>query len=169
MALFILQPTANQTPDAGQGGSAVTGNTNTGHSGTTSSASGAASAETKTCRWFTFPAGAGAIKSVTLKVTHTSSGSLVGGTASNLFFLDYSLNNGSNWTNAVARSGFTALQGPTTFSVALSISQNLTQVQVRDDIFASSNAGGDSAEASVTISGIQIELETYDSGAVMMM
>lgn len=165
------QPTANETPDSSQivGDLAVTGASNTGHSATIASALGVGSLEDKTCRWSGFAAGPGGnVVSVTLKITHTSSGTLTGATAANRFTLDYTLNGGTNWTNAVDRLDFTASEGPTTFSVALPNGQNLTQVQVRDVISALSNDAADSAGATATISGIQIEIRAEDQAVVMM-
>jgi hypothetical protein len=169
MPLYTYNPTANETPDATLGGVAVTSPTNTGHASTSASASGAGAAQTKSCRWFTFPAFTGQVKTMTLKITHSSDGSVIGPTAGNLLFIDYSLNNGSSWVNAVSRSGFTGAQGPTTFSVALSATQNTTQVQVRDDLFAESDDVGDSAEATATVSDIKLEIETVDGGLLVMM
>lgn len=168
MPLLTKLPTANETPDSGQGGSAVTGNTNTGHSATTSNGPNGAS-QTKTCRWSGFTSGAGQIQSVTLKVTHTSNGSLSGAGAFNQFILQYTLNGGGAWTTAVSRTSFTSSSGPTVFSVSLPVTQNLTQVQVRDSITASSVDVGENASATVTISSIQIEAVTRDGAPVVIM
>ena len=168
MALITLNPTSNTTPDPGQGGVAVTGNTNTGHSTTTSSAS-SGTAQTKTCVWQSFPATAGQVSSVTLKVTHTSSGILSGPSPSNQFLLQYSLNGGGAWTTAVSRVNFTASQGPTTFSVALGVGQDLTQVRVRDLIDAETILGADTSVCVATISGISIEIVTVDATVIAMM
>jgi hypothetical protein len=170
MGLYTYQPTANETPDSSQivGDLAVTGASNTGHSSTTSSASGAGSTVDKTCRWSGFAAGPKNNVSVTLKITHTSDGTLTGGTAANRFTLEYSINGGGAWLTAVDRLDMTSSAGPTTFSVALSAGQDLTQVQVRDVISALSDDAGDSADAIATISGIQIEVVTVDQPVVMM-
>lgn len=158
--LITINPTANQTPDVGQGGSAVTGNTNTGHGSTVTSASNG-SAQTKTCRWFTFPTVGGTITAITLKVDHTSSGTL-SGASNNAFTLQYSLNNGGAWTTAVSRGNFTASQGPTTFSVGLSVGQDISQVQVRDFMSADSTGPGDSASVTATIANVKLEVTTVD-------
>lgn len=168
MALFILNPTVNTTPDPGQGGSAVTGATNTGHAATTSSVGGAAS-QSKTCVWTTFQAATGQILSMTLKFDHTSSGSLTGAGAANEFRVEYSLNNGGSWTSAVVRSNFTASQGPTTVSIALSVSQDTTQVRLRDVIQASTLDLGESASATGTVANIKIEVTAVDAMPIALM
>lgn len=158
MSTEIKNPTANETPDSSQivGDVAVTGATNTGHASTTSSAAGAGSLVDKTCRWSGFAATPPGNLTASLKITHTSSGALTGGTAANRFTLEYSLNGGGAWTTVVDRTDFTASQGPTTASITLSPSQDLTQVQVRDVISALSDDAGDSASAVATIADIQI-------------
>lgn len=170
MPLSTYQPTANTSPDPGQGGSAVTTPSNTGHASTVSSVT-APSVQTKTCIWSAFPAGGGQVQSVTLKLDHTSSGALGNVAHTNSFSVDYSLNNGSSWTNAVNRQTFTASQGPTTFSVALPVSQDLTQVKVRDSIGADASGGGvGTTSATATISNIKIEVVTVaDVGLLVMM
>jgi hypothetical protein len=152
-------PTANETPDSSQivGDVAVTGASNTGHASTTASAILGA-LEDKTCRWSGFAATPGGNLTATLKVTHTSSGSLAGPTPNNRFTLEYTLNGGGAWTTAVDRLDFTASEGPTVFSVALSPAQDLTQVQVRDVISALSNGALDVVSATATISDIKIEI-----------
>lgn len=171
--IYVRQPTSNETPDSSQivGDLAVTGASNTGHSSTTASASGAGSAVDKTCRWSGFAAAPeGNRISVTLKITHTSDGLLTGATASNQFKLEYSVNGGSSWSTAVDRVNVNnSSQGPTTFSVALSNGQDLTQVQVRDLMSAVSDDAGDSAESNATISGIQVEVVTVDQTVIIMM
>jgi len=111
----------------------------------------------------------GQITAITLKIDHTSSGGKTGVGATNAFTLDYSVNNGSNWTNAVTRNNMTTSQGPTTFSVALSTTQNLTQVKVRDSMSAATTSGGESADATVTIANIKIEVTLADATLVVMM
>lgn len=161
MATFTKNPTANQTPDSGQGGAAVTGASNTGHSSTTSSGLNG-SGETKTCRWSAFTAPGGQITSLTLKFTHTSSGSL-SNAGTNQFLVQYTLNGGGAWNTSVNRINFTSSQGPTVVSVSLSTTQDLTQVQVRDLIDAATVDIGDAASATATVSDIQIEIVTTDS------
>jgi hypothetical protein len=167
MALYTYNPTSNTTPDQG-GTSAVTSPTNTGHANSTSLSADVADSDALSCRWQSFPASAGQISSVTLKVDHTSSGALTGIGANNSFTLDYSVNGGGAWTNIVTRTHFTAAQGPTTASVALSASQDLTQVRVRDLISTSTVSGGESASCSATIANIKIEVVTVDAATLVM-
>jgi len=168
MALTTVNPGNFENPDTGQPGSiAVTTPSNTGHASSTASASGG-SAQSKSCRWFAFPSVPGVTLSATLKIDHTSSGALSGaGDKSNGFRLQYSLNNGGSWTDAVLRTNFTTSDGPTTFSFVLPIGQDLTQVQIRDFMEAVSDVGN-SASASATIANIKIEVVTQDSQPVVL-
>lgn len=169
MSIVTRNPTSNESPDTGQGGSAVTGNTNTGHGSTVATSTDGGGNETKTCRWSGFAATPGGqIKSVTLKIGHSSQGDLVGAGPTNAFTLDYTLNGGTNWLSAVSRANFTALQSGT-FSVALAVNQDLTQVQARDAIQATTVGLGDSASATASISDIRIEVETVDDAGGGMM
>lgn len=168
--LTIKQPTSNQSADPGQGGAAVTSPTNTGHASTSTSCGGELCDDFKTCIWTGFQTVDGSPISKTLKITHTSNGSLSGVTASNTFTLEYSLNGGGAWVTAVSRSDFTTSQGPTVFSVALPVGQDLTQVQVRDLIRSVTDSLlGHTATASATIADIQIEVVTQDSRVITMM
>lgn len=168
MALIISQAASRQTPDAGQGGNAVTGDTNTGHASTTATGSGGNS-EQKTCRWFSFSLVSGVRVSITLKIDHTSSGTLAGPTPSNEFTLEYSLNGGGAWNTAVSRSNFTSSQGPTTFSVALPVSQDISQVQVRDKMRGVSVDLADTATATATIANIKLEVVIQDPKPIVIM
>lgn len=167
MALYTYQPTSNTTPDQA-GTLAVTSPSNTGHAASTSTSLDLNDSDGVSCRWQGFSAFIGQIQSVTLKVDHTSSGTLSGVGANNAFTVDYSLNNGGSWTNAVSRSHFTASQGPTTLSVALPITQDLTQVRVRDLISTSTVSNGEVATCTGTIANIKIEVVTVDQHVVMM-
>lgn len=167
MSFTISQPQANQTPDAVLGGGGVLGISNTGH-GSTDTVAADGSSQTKSARWHTFQAAAGAKTAINLKVTHTSNGAL-SGVAGNTFRLQYTLNGGAAWITAVERLNFTTSQGPTTFSVALSAGQDISQVQVRVFYQATSGGAGDSASVSATISGIQLEVTTVDHPAGGMM
>lgn len=160
-------PTARETPDTGQGGSAVTGDTTTGHASTLSDAFDG-STVTKTCRWHTFQAAGGQITAITLKATHTSLGGLSGTGAHNSFKLEYTTDGGSNWTTAVSRTDYTASEGPTVFSAALSATQNISQVQVRDFIQAVTGSVGETADSTATISDIKLEVTTADSNVIVM-
>lgn len=163
-------PTSNTSPDPGQGGSAVTSPTNTGHASTSSVAIGddIGVVQDKTCIWQSFSAVSGQVLSATLKITHTSTGLVSGASASNQFVLEYSLNGGGSWSTVVSRVNMASSQGPTVFSVALSPSQNLSQVRVRDFIRATAVTSGDTATATVTISDIQIEVLVSQERGVMI-
>ena len=155
-----LQPTAFQSPDAVLSGSAVDTPSVTGHAETTTSES-AGDSLTKSCRWHTFQAApSGQKTAITLKMTHTSSGALVGPTPTNTFRLQYTLDGGSNWITAVERLNFTAAQGPTVFSVGLSVAQNLTLVQARVLYNVTTVDGADIAVITATIAGITLEVVT---------
>jgi len=168
MGLLTVNPTANQTPDVTLGGLAVTGVSNTGHASTTTAAVDGNN-QTKSARWFTFTVPGGQKTSVTLKFDSTSSGTLVGGFPDNTYQVDYSLNNGSSWTNALTRNGFTASVGPTTVSVPLSAGQDISQVQVRTLQRVTTGGPGDSASTTVTIANIKLEVVTLDATAVLIM
>jgi hypothetical protein len=169
MALTTVQPTANTTPDPGQGGVAVTTPSNTGHASSTAAASGVLDFQQKTCIWSGFSSVAGQTQSVTLKIDHTSNGNRSGAGASNSFTLDYSLNNGGAWTNTVTRANMTSSQGPTTASISLPLTQDLTQVKVRDLMSATTTSGGETATAIVTIANIKIEVVQFDATLVLML
>ena len=165
---FTLIPTANQTPDATLGGVAVTGITNTGHASTVALAADG-SAETKSARWFTFQGAPGQVLSITLKIDHTTTGALSGAGASNLLALEYSINGGSSWLAAASRSNISDSQGPTTFSVALSPGQNISQIQVRENMFAQTLDAGESASVTTTIANIKLEVVTGGGAAIVIM
>mgnify|MGYP003578142589 CR=1 FL=1 len=168
MATRTLQPTANETPDTGQGGAAVTGNTNTGHGATTSSQVGAG-ATSKTCRWSGIGAApAGSVISITLKADWTENGSITGA-GTNLFRIQYSTNGGGAWNTLISHSNVTSASGPTTATQALSTSQDLTQVQVRDLIQAAASGGGDSASITGTVANILVEVVLVDGNILVMM
>lgn len=195
MALVVKQPTANETPDSGQGGSAVTGNSNTGHASTTSSATrstNGTTTQTKTCRWSAFPTGAGSIVSINLKFTWSADGSVdasttdVGDAATSTitFIVEHTVNNGSSWTplvsQSVAASANDGSSDSDTLSAGTSVSQSipvttpLDQIQVRDSIAASVSIGGapgasGNASISASVSGIQLEITTKDAQVVVLM
>jgi hypothetical protein len=171
MAFTVRTPTSNTSPDPGQGGNAVNSPSNTGHASTSCIAIGddIGASEEKSCIWTSIASISGVIISKTLKITHTSSGGIGGASATNQFTLEYSLNGGGSWNTAVSRINMTTSQGPTVFSVALSVGQDLTQVQVRDFIQATAFFSGDSASASATISDIQVEVVTQDAQVIVLM
>lgn len=168
MALIIRQPTAFENPDGTLGGSAVTSPSNTGHASTVT-AVGPTALLDRSCRWSGLAAVSGQVSAVTLKADHTSSGILTGGGAANSFDLQYSLNGGSSWNSAVQRTNFTSSQGPTTFSVALSPTQDVSQIQIRVFYEATTLGGGTVASVTVTIANIQVEITTVDARPIIMM
>src|SRR5262245_49165699 len=154
--LVTLNPTANQTPDAGQGGLGVTGISNTGHSTTTASAANGNN-QTKTARWFTFSSGVPTPQTLTLKVGWSVSGSLVIVVASfNSFNIEYTVNGGTNWTTLVSLNDITSPSNGTG-TATLSATQNISQVQVRDSLNAQTTDVGDSASISGSTSSIRLE------------
>lgn len=166
--LITVNPTANETPDAILGGAAVTSISNTGHGSTSTSAAGGGST-VKSARWFTFTAVAGQKLSIVLKIDHTSSGLLAGPSPSNQFTLEYSLNGGGAWLPAAARSDFTDAEGPTTFSTNLSVTQDISQVQVRVLYQADTTDPTDTAGVVATIANITLEVTTQDGPVITLM
>lgn len=155
--LVTRNPTANLTPDPDfVGSTAVLGASNTGHNDT-----GVSGGENKSCRWTAFQKVSGLVLSSVLKVDWFESGVLSGGNST--FQLQYSLNNGSSWNNFFAFP-HTDLDADTsgTAQVTLSLSQDLTQVRVRDDFTAS---GG--ATLTINISNIHIDVTISDEGLLL--
>ncbi len=188
-----VSPGAYQTPDAGDT-LAVTGISNTGHGSTLTSAS-AADIESqpsknitqmKSARWSSFQSGSsGVIIGLKLKFDWTASGNVnasveAGGSASARidFNIDYSIDGGSSWTNALSRfrvvnqsgnGGKTdSISDGGSVEVVLSASQNISLVQVRD--FMRSNAvanapsvsgaaANSSARITTSVSGVSLEVE----------
>ena len=171
MPTSTVTPTSFTTPDPAQGGLAVTIPSNTGHANTSVSAAGddLGVSQEKSCLWTGFTNVGGTPITKTLKITHTSQGSVSGASATNQFKLEYSLNGGGAWSSAVSRINMTTSQGPTVFSVALPASQDLTQVRVRDFLQATALNIGHSAAADATISDIKIEIATQDVQVVTLM
>jgi len=161
MSVRILTPTAFESPDATLSGSAVDTPSNTGHAETITTES-AGDSLTKSCRWHTFQTASGARTALALKITHTSSGALAGPTPANTFRLQYTVNGGGAWITAVERLNFTAAQGPTVFSVALTTTQDISQVQVRVLYQVTTVDPADIATITATIASIQLELTLQD-------
>lgn len=188
MSLSTLNPSVNTSPDPGQGGAAVTGNTNTGHSNTTSSGTNGTD-QTKTCIWRDIPDISAPKTSVDLKLSWSASGSVdgsasVGGfaTADIQFKLEYSLNGGGAWTTITLQnktvsvtngdSGSDSLNVPNQdVVIPLSISQDITQIRVRDSIIAQTDRNGapSTCGASVTaqVSNIRVEVQINDTNSVV--
>jgi len=185
----IVQPTANQSADTGQPGTAaVTSPTNTGHSATTCSVSIGSedsSSETKTCRWFTITGPSP--RTITLQFSWvisgaglTLTGALPGTTQANaLWLVEYSTNGGSSWSTAVTRTFNRVTNGTT--GISDSGSENvviptvaITEIQIRDRIRADATSAADpsvaaSAEIIATISGIQLSIESLNAAAPIVM
>lgn len=186
---IIVQPQDNETPDSTQAlTSAVTGNSDTGHSATTSSVSigsEQSDSQTKTCRWFTlagpFPrtinltfnwslGGAG------LTLTAAAPGTTV---ANASFLVEYSTNGGASWSTALTRSFSRNTSGTTTISDSGSENVSLpavglSQIQVRDRINADATSAGDptvsaTAEIIATIDTIQLSVEPLNPPIIVMM
>src|SRR5215475_4416644 len=166
MSLFTFNPTANTTPDPGQGGLAVTGNINTGHGSTNVSAAFNGS-QTKTCVWQTFSAGPGGqITSVTLKFDWSENGSIAGAGTS-LFQVQYSINGGAGYTTIFGHANVTSLTNSSS-SVSLSAGQDLTQVRVRDLLNAAGNGDvAGTADLTTSVSNIRIEVVTVNAQVIM--
>ena len=149
--------------------SAVTGNSNTGHSSTTSTASGGTNTQTKSCRWTTFPAVPGGATAVTLKVDYTRNGTLSDGglNTSNQLLIEYSINGGSSWSTLLDHQQVTSSSSGTA-SQALSSTQDLTQVMVRDFLTAT-KTGATSATLVATISAVRLEVQFSDASVLVMM
>lgn len=164
MATITRNPTSNSSPDAGQGGNAVTTPSNTGHAATTASASNGAS-DLKTCKWTTFQTLPVAPVSLTLKVDWSENGSTSG--APNQFQCDYSVNGGSSWTTLFQHGSITSANSGTA-SASLSASQNISQVQVRDSLSVVTSSGT-SASVTGTISNVRLEADVNIAQSVLMM
>lgn len=189
MAIQTVNPTVNTTPDIG-GSSAVTGISNTGHSSTNTIASavdiGSGPSQnnttTKTAKWSSFSAfPAGTINSLHLKLNWDIDGNVaaendgVGSCDADITYtIDYSLNGGGAWTNALTRTRSISAGGGTSdddtidennaIDITLLTSQNVGQVQVRTSMvshaFATAPAGFIStASASQTTFITDIKLE----------
>lgn len=169
MPIYTYNSTSNTTPDAGQGGNAVTGNTNTGHGSTvTSVTSGTA---TKSCIWTTFTAIGGQILSMTLKFDWTEDGALnVGtGSANNEFRVQYSVNGGGAWISVFTHSDVISPTSSSS-SVSITLPQDITQVQVRDRMTATATVDiSDSASITTSISNIRLEVLLSEGGLMAMM
>ncbi len=160
-----VNPTANQTPDSGQGGTlAVTGISNTGHGSTPTGAgvtpppnSNQSESQARSAKWSSFQSG-GPFVSLTLKFDWTANGNVQADTvfassasANITFVIQYSIDGGASWITKVtkSRSVFVGSNGSNSDSinnesgseeVVLSASQNISQVQVRDRMDANASA-----------------------------
>jgi hypothetical protein len=168
--MTTLQPTSNTSPDPGQGGASVNSPSNTGHSSTTSSATGDASVTTRSCIWTGFAAIAVRPSKITLKVQYARNGTLEDPAfVSNTFAIQYSLDGGSVWNDLVSDSDFDFLVS-TTAELDFPLTQDTSLVQLRDLIQA---FGGEdpptplTASATATVSNIRLEI-TYGINAILV-
>lgn len=183
MSLVTRNPTSNQTPDPGQGGSAVTGNTNTGHASTTSFATrdtNGTTTQIKTCIWTALQAVSGLITAINLKFTweihlSTNANTTAVGDQSDALAqvaIQYSTNGGGAWNNQVVKTVTSSAvdgstdsdsldEGPTNETVSIPLSsggvpQDISQIQIRDSI-----------KAEVTISEVSAADGTGSSDATI--
>jgi hypothetical protein len=193
-SVVTVNPGAYQTPNPGQGGEAVSSESNLGHGSTQSLAdrggSNGLSTQTKTCLWHSFPGVSGTKVRVTLKFEWTMnaevhayvSNSDTGATADVDFRIEYSLDNGSTWTARGGANGsasvprgvgeaddidFINTSGSESVDLPNPGAIDLTQIRVRDRIFARVNivgAGTGSGYSDVTasVSSIRLEVETVN-------
>lgn len=192
----VFQPGARTTPDQG-GTLAVSGDSNTGYTSTTTSCSSTdtgpsapdSDSQAKSIKWTSFAAAPFAPVSLKLKFSWTASGDVSvvqdtagSGTASITFVVEYSVNNGSSWTTKVSQSKSVSganvsdtLSAGQAEEVVLSVSQDTSVVQIRARADASTTATApasgsvtSSASITTTVSGIQLELEYIGACAVLM-
>src|SRR5215813_3939088 len=182
-----VNPGTNQTPDPGQGGEAVSSQTNTGHGSETSSAFRATkgtSSKTKTCLWHSFPGMPGTKTRVTLKFDWTLNANIsvdgyddfVNATAEYDFRIEYSFDNGSTWTARVGVNDSVSIDGLNSDGRSINTSGSesvdlpnpgaidITQIRVRDRISASaalanSPDGSASSITTASVSLIRLEVE----------
>jgi hypothetical protein len=181
VGVVSVNPGGNQTPDPVLGGEAVSSQSNTGHGSTQSSANrvlrnGAAS-QTRTCLWHSFSAVPGTKTRVTLKFDWTLNASALvsvegpgsGGTALYNFRIEYSLDNGSNWTVGRVVNGSVSIDTSGSESIDLPNpgAIDITQIRLRDRIFASATVSGlghaeASSNATASVSNISLEVEAVN-------
>jgi hypothetical protein len=159
--VFALNP---ESPDATQGGLSVSGLINSGHGLTSVNINPGPANIQRTARWFNYvysPLGR-MISSITLQFNWSVDGSIDDPfSAVNLFRVEYTLDGGSNWPDAIVRTNLNGSDGGS-FSLPLSVGQNIGQVQVRDIILAGADEGF-SASIQATITGLQIVAVTFDN------
>lgn len=174
-------PTAHSTPDPGQGGIAVSGDTNTGHGSTTSS-QGDTGETLKTCVWQTFQAVVGSIIAIDLKYDWQLQGDFFltsetgDGSATVSVEIQYSTNSGGAWTTSrnafdagsvVGNDSDSGSIPPASGSDTVSIpaATPIANIRVRDQISAALTLNGDAAgaaDATMTVSNIRLEVQTAD-------
>jgi hypothetical protein len=161
-ATVTRNPTSNTTPDPGQGGLAVTDALNTGHGSTAVDAAAGGGSQTKTCIWTSFQSVGGQITAISLKLNWTETGDATDGT--NQFLIQYSLNGGGAWTDIINHNN---VEDPNSGSstVTLSAGQDLSQVRVRDKLFAQTG----NAVLVGSVDSIRLEVTTQDGTVIVMM
>jgi hypothetical protein len=166
VSVITRTPTSNTTPDPGQGGAAVTGADNNGHGSTTVSQviSGTSS---KSCIWSGFAAVTQQIKSIKIKFDYTEDGTIVDGTTS--FRVQYSINGGGAFTTIFDHIDVAAPNSASSETTLPNPSQDITQIQVRDRLQASSTPDVGGVTLTTSISNIQVEVTLADSQILVMM
>lgn len=150
--LFTRQTTSFESPDTTQGGTAVDGAANTGHDATESIVA------TRTCRWSGVTDGIVGVKvSIILSFDWSEDGGFGGAATS--FRVEYSTNGGAGWTTIFDHTNVSA-PASALASVTLPNATDITQLQVRDRIFA--DAPGTSS-ITATVSNIALTIRTQDS------
>ena len=170
MPLITRQPTANQSPDPGQGGLTVTSPVNTGHDVTTTVDVVPPSPVTRTCIWTGFAAAGVPVGGIRLKFdwAYINALSDAGGDGNtNLFRVEYSVNSGGAWTAALTR---TNVNGSDSGSVSqvVPIQQDITIIQVRDLMRATAGAT-QTGRIDPSVSNITLEIVAADSQPVVIM
>src|SRR5262245_1795537 len=189
--VVTINPTGNQTP-AYANSSAVTSATNTGHGLENAEASssccfGGPVSQDKSCQWFSFQPVSGQISKITLKFDWSAYGNIStnapesgtgSASATALFQVSYSTDNGSNFTTAKEKYEYSSVFGQGSdnkniddfgsVSVNLPASTPINQIFVRDRIYSDAyayGAGSENANSYIygTISGIKLEVEVGPS------
>jgi hypothetical protein len=172
MGLFVSHPTAFTTPAPDVFGPTPVGNpTNTGHDVTCVIAGngfGNPSDVGTSIEWRAFQAGPGAVIQMTLKADWEYSWSN-GSAIPTLYELDYSLNNGANWTVGVFDSGAVDFASGT-FSLPISPSQTISQIRIRHEGLASvSDVETEFAQICIVMSNVRLEMLVADARPVFIM
>jgi hypothetical protein len=126
-----------------------------------------AGSDSGSCRWTAFPGIPGQKSSITIKVDWTQDGSLSGVSPDNLFKIQYSVNGGSSWNTLKNTTSITSPSSGSS-SASLSLSQDTSLVQVRDQLQASGGDPGDISSVTASISNIRLEIQTLNQLVVMM-
>jgi len=186
-SIVHVTPGAYQTPIV-PNHLAVNSPLNTEHGSTTSYAS-ADIGEIKSCRWFAFQPVGGQITRITLKFNWSISGNLFTNApnpqdyafANATFYIEYSTNNGSNWSTAIWRRELSNISpGPGgenrpfsdsgSFSIDLPSNTPINQIMIRDSISAGATSNwfqrhaSSSATLTARVWNIDLEVETNPAG-----